>query len=172
MLYGEIRRCAPAIPNRLSQWHSRSAETCWQRPSCRRGILRFIFFLLLYIFRGSPRLVYGKSKDCYMKKRNADDIQSAAHKAPMASRRHSPVNLPGSIIYGTEHSLLSPLGRVTSRALLVGVFCEFCILLYPILFHFSIHSTHLVSSHFSLLRLWSIPLLGDGLSAARSAAPP
>ena len=138
----KIRRCVPMTSNRLLQWRSRSAETCWQRPSCRHGILRFIFFLLLYIFRGSPRLVYGKSKDCYMKKRNADDIQSAAHKAPMASRRHSPVSLPGFVICGTEHSLLSPPGRVTSRALLVGVFCEFGILLYPILFHFSTLPTH------------------------------
>ena len=106
------------------------------------------YLLLLYIFRGSPRLWYGKPRDCYMKKRKAGDIQSVSHKAPIAMRRYSPVSLPGFVICGAEHLLLSPLGRVTSRALLVGVFCEFCILLYPILFHFSIHSTHLVSRHF------------------------
>lgn len=60
----------------------------------------------------------------------------------MASRRHSPVSLQGFVICGAEHSLLSPTGRVTSRALLVGMFFEFGILLYRILFHFSIHSTH------------------------------
>ena len=30
MLYGKIRRCAPALSGRLSQWRSRSAETCWR----------------------------------------------------------------------------------------------------------------------------------------------
>ena len=52
-------------------------------------------------------------------------------------RRHIPVSLPGFVICGAELSLRSPLGSVTSRALLADVFCDLGIILYIILSNFS-----------------------------------
>ena len=63
-------------------------------------------------------------------------------KKPIALRRRSLVSLLRLVIYGAEHSLLSPAGRVTSRALLVGAFPEFGILLYFTLSYFSMLSAH------------------------------
>ena len=33
----KIRRCVPMTPDRPSRWRSRSVETYWRKPSCRRG---------------------------------------------------------------------------------------------------------------------------------------